>query len=135
MNLNEKAEEEEEEEEEEGAERRVSERKFESFAFGAPVFEPELDVLRFQFGELEPVRLPVEFFRVAEDERVRRMRIQREPVLQPRHFRHRVDERTIPFAPVVAAGQTERIQPASADSSAGAHVVVVVVVVPRCVQQ
>ena len=54
----------------------------------SPIFEPELDVLLLEAGELVPVGLRVEVVGVACDERLRGVRVPQEPLLQPRDLRH-----------------------------------------------
>ena len=98
--------------------------EFQPFAFGASIFEPKLDVLGLQFGEFEPVGLPVELVGVAQDQRVRRMRVHGKPVLQTRHLRHGVYKRAIALATVIAAGQAQRIQSSSTASGCGREMVV-----------
>ena len=56
--------------------------------FNSPIFEPELDVLLLEPRELVPVGLRVEVVGVARDERLRGVRVAKEPLLQPRDLRH-----------------------------------------------
>ena len=63
-----------------------------------PVLEPELYVLLLQPRELLPVGQPVELLRVPGDERVRRVRVAQEPLLQAGHLGHRVDEGPVALA-------------------------------------
>ena len=53
-----------------------------------PIFEPELNVLLLQTGELLPVGLRVEVLRVARDQGLRGVRVHHEPLLEPRYLRH-----------------------------------------------
>lgn len=67
-------------------------------ALGASILEPKLDVLGLQLGELLAVGHAVELLGVLEDEVVTRVSVDSEPLLQPRHLRHRVDEGPVPLA-------------------------------------
>ena len=57
-----------------------------TFALGPTVLKPELNVLGFKGWEFLPVGHPVEIVSIFEDEVVRRVGVDRKPLLQPRHL-------------------------------------------------
>lgn len=69
-----------------------------AFAFRPTIFEPKLNVFRLQFGEFLPVRHPIKFFSIFEDQIVTRMSIEGKPLLQPGNFGDRVNESPVSFA-------------------------------------
>lgn len=79
----------------------VEEGHLESFALRAPVFEPKLHVLGLEARELLAVGHAVELLGVLEDQVVRGVRVEREPLLQARYFGHRVYEGAVPLATLV----------------------------------
>lgn len=92
----------------------VVQRHLEPLALGPAVLEPKLHVLGLEPGELLPVRHAVQLVRVLGDQAVRRMRVVLEPLFEPGHLAHRVDERPVPFPAFL--GQCRQIQTASRSS-------------------
>lgn len=76
-------------------------RHLQTFALSPPILEPELHVFRLQSGKLLPVWHPVQLLRVFQNQRVTGMSIVSEPSFESGHFRHRIDERPVPFPPFV----------------------------------
>lgn len=79
----------------------IEQRHLKSLALRPPIFKPELYILWLQPRELLPVRHTIEFLRVLQYQIVRRVCVQRKPLLQSRHFRHWIYEGAIALPALV----------------------------------